>query len=185
MNVEEKKELLYIARRSIEQYVRERTKYEPHTDKKSLLEKQGAFVTIKSDGRLRGCIGCIIADQKLYLTVRDMATQSATADPRFNPLCADEIDDIEIEISVLSIPEKVKKPEEIVIPGHGVIVKRGMHQGVYLPQVADETGWSRDEFLSSLCYDKAGLQPDAWKDPETELFTFCAEVFNEKEFKLK
>ncbi len=183
MDISNKKKLLNIARKSIEQYVKEGSRYEPRADEEALQKTRGAFVTLKSGPRLRGCIGSIITNEQLYLVVRDMAIQSAVSDPRFTPVSEDEIDNIEIEISVLSVPKKVKSAEEISIPGHGVIVKKAMRQGVYLPQVADETGWNKEEFLSSLCFDKAGLEPDAWKNPETELFTFCAEVFNEKELK--
>jgi AmmeMemoRadiSam system protein A len=112
-----------------------------------------------------------------------MAIASATGDPRFRPLSAGELDKIDIEISVLTPPKKVKSPDEIKIPGHGVMVKRGFSGGVFLPQVADETGWSKDEFLSTLCAHKAGLPRDAWKDPGTELYIFSAEVFGEREAK--
>jgi uncharacterized protein (TIGR00296 family) len=91
--------------------------------------------------------------------------------------------DIEIEISVLTIPKKVKSADEILLGKDGVIVKRGFNQGVFLPQVAEETGWTKEEFLSYLCSHKAGLPSDAWKDPQTELYIFQAEVFSERVFK--
>ncbi len=140
----------------------------------------GAFVTIHKQGVLRGCIGNIIGPQPLYLTVHDMAIEAATADPRFPSLNPDELEDIEIEISVLSEPKKVDDVNEIKMGVHGVIVKRGFASGVFLPQVATETGWTKEEFLSNLCEHKAGLSPDAWQDKDTQLFSFTAQVFGEK-----
>ena len=142
-------------------------------------EVEGAFVTIHKQGHLRGCIGNIIGRQPLYLTVRDMAIAAAAKDPRFNPVAVSELDDIDIEVSVLSKPYRAENPEEIEMGVHGVIVKRRFNQGVFLPQVATETGWDRETFLSQLCSQKAGLAPDAWKDPKTELNIFTATVFSE------
>ena len=118
----------------------------------------------------------------LFEAVRKMAIESATNDPRFPPVTFEELKDIEIEISVLTVPKQVKSADEIVLGRDGVIVERGFHKGVFLPQVAKETGWSKEEFLRNLCYHKAGLPPDSWKDPETKLYTFQAEVFSESEF---
>ncbi|MCM8815459.1 MAG: AmmeMemoRadiSam system protein A, partial [Candidatus Omnitrophica bacterium] len=111
--------------------------------------------------------------------VRDMAIESATGDPRFLPVSLKELKEIEIEISVLTVPVRVSSPDEIVLGRDGVIVKKGFRQGVFLPQVADETGWTKEQFLSALCAHKAGLDPDAWKNPDTELYIFQAEVFSE------
>ena len=105
---------------------------------------------------------------------------AATGDPRFSPVSAREIEKLDIEISVLSPLKKVASFNDVKIPGHGVIIRSGFRSGVYLPQVATETGWTRDEFLTSLCSHKAGLPPDAWKDPKTEIYIFTAEVFQEK-----
>ena len=109
-----------------------------------------------------------------------MAVESAVHDPRFPPVTRGELKDIKIEISVLSQPKRVQDVNEIKMGTHGVIVKRGFNSGVFLPQVATETGWSRDEFLSRLCADKAGLPADAWKDKKTELYSFTAQVFGEE-----
>ena len=108
-----------------------------------------------------------------------MAIESATRDPRFTPVTAAELKDIKIEISVLSEPRAVTKLDEIKMGTHGVILKQGFNSAVYLPQVATETGWTRDEFLSNLCH-KAGLPPNAWKEKRTELLTFTAQVFEEE-----
>ncbi|MCD6423427.1 MAG: AmmeMemoRadiSam system protein B [Elusimicrobia bacterium] len=178
LNEEQKKTLLRIARKTIEEYIRKRKIPDFEIADPRLNEVQGAFVTLTIDGHLRGCIGNIVGVKPLWETVRDMAIEAATADPRFRPLSPEELSKIKIEISVLS-PLKRVKPEDIVLGRDGVVVKRGFRQGVYLPQVADETGWSKEEFLSSLCAHKAGLSPDAWKDPETQLYAFQALVFSE------
>jgi len=177
----QKKELLKIARNTIETFVK--TGKTPPGIKSAdarLNEIEGAFVTITKQGVLRGCIGNIIGQEPLYETVRDMAVAAASQDPRFSPLTAAELKDIDIEISVLSKPRRVKNASEIQLGKHGVIVSDGFHQGVFLPQVATETGWSKEEFLSELCSQKAGLPADAWKNPNTALYVFTADVFGEK-----
>jgi AmmeMemoRadiSam system protein A len=108
-----------------------------------------------------------------------MAIESSSADPRFPAVSLGELKDIKIEISVLSEPQRVMDPNEIIMGKHGVIVRRGFNSGVFLPQVATETDWSREEFLDNLCAHKAGLPADAWRDPKTELYMFSAEVFGE------
>jgi len=119
------------------------------------------------------------AKTPLYITVRDMAIQAATEDPRFAPLKAQELNKVKIEVSVLSPLEKVDSAEAIQLGTHGVLVRRGFNSGVFLPQVARETGWSKEEFLSNLCTHKAGLEAGAWKDKSTELYIFSAQVFSE------
>ncbi len=109
-----------------------------------------------------------------------MAIASSTEDPRFPPVTADELKDIKIEISVLSKPKLIKDIKEFELGKHGVIVQKGFNQGVFLPQVATETGWKKEEFLSNLCSHKAGLPPDAWKDKDTNIYIFEAEVFEEE-----
>ncbi|MFA5336478.1 MAG: AmmeMemoRadiSam system protein B [Candidatus Omnitrophota bacterium] len=175
----QKKELLGMARKTIESCVKAGKAPEFKTNDPALTKQEGAFVTIHKNGELRGCIGNIIGQQPLYLTVRDMAIESSTADPRFTPVGPEELKDIKIEISVLSEPRRVRSADEIRMGEHGVIVKSGYRSGVFLPQVATETGWSREEFLSNLCENKAGLPADAWKDKKTELYVFTAQVFSE------
>jgi AmmeMemoRadiSam system protein B/AmmeMemoRadiSam system protein A len=178
----QRKRLLQIARESITSFVKsgERKRFE---EKDPLLNRpMGAFVTLHENDQLRGCIGNMVGRGPLYSTVAAMAIEAATGDPRFPALSPAEIDRIDIEISVLSPLEKVASYRDIKIPGQGVIVKSAFGGGVYLPQVATETGWTREEFLTSLCGQKAGISPDAWKDPDTELYVFTAEVFGEKEF---
>lgn len=176
----ERKKLLEIARASIVSFVRDGKRKSFSENDPVLNKPMGAFVTLKEHGQLRGCIGNMVGQGPLYQTVADMAIQAATEDPRFQRLSPGELDKIDIEVSVLSPLKKVYSLDEIRIPGHGVIVRRGFASGVFLPQVADETGWTKEEFMSSLCSQKAGLAPDAWKDPATEIYIFTAEVFGEK-----
>lgn len=177
----QKARLLEIARKTIVEYVSSGKQLDVSEDDPLLLKNMGAFVTIHKQGELRGCIGNIIGEGPLYLTVRDMAIEAAVADPRFPSVSPRELTNIDIEISVLSEPQKVENVDEIKMGTHGVIVKKGFASGVFLPQVAIETGWTRDEFLSNLCAHKAGLSPDAWRDKETELYSFTAQVFGEKD----
>jgi len=180
---DQKKILLRIARQTIENYIKTNRISSVHTDDPAFMQKGGAFVTLHRHGQLRGCIGMIEALKPLYETVIEMAVESATGDPRFNPLQESELKEIEIEISALSPKKRVSSIDEIEMGKHGVIVRRGGRSGVFLPQVAIETGWSKEEFMRNLCAGKAGLHPEAYKDKNTEIYIFEAEVFGEKDFK--
>ena len=184
LSQQQKKRLIQIARETVEAFVRTGNVSQIKETDNRLRAIEGAFVTLHKHGQLRGCIGNIIGQQPLYLTVRDMAVAAAAHDPRFKPVKTDELKDIEVEVSVLSKPRVISNADEIVMGKHGVIVSRGMRSGIYLPQVATETGWSREQFLSSLCAHKAGLSEDAWKDPKTRIEIFTAEVFSEKDILL-
>lgn len=177
---EQKDTLLKLARDTIEKYVNEDLVLKYEAKDPVLKEKYGAFVTLHNHGRLRGCIGMIEGTEPLFETIIDMAIQSSTNDPRFVPVTPDEIKDLDIEISVLSPKRRVKSIDEIEMGKHGVIVRQVLRGGVYLPQVATETGWSKEQFMQSLCEGKAGLPADAYKDPKTEIYVFEAEVFGEK-----
>jgi len=181
LNKEQRKKLLEIARNSIQHYLKTGKKIEITEQDPILSKEMGAFVTLREHAELRGCIGNLIGSQPLYLTIRDMAIEAAVGDPRFSPLEESELKNIEIEISALSPLERVDSADKIQLGVHGVLVKRGFQSGVFLPQVAQETGWSKEEFLSNLCAHKAGLSADAWKDKSTEIYIFSAEVFSEKE----
>jgi AmmeMemoRadiSam system protein A len=181
LNKNQRKRLLEIARSSIETYLKTGKKLQVSETDPVLLKEMGAFVTLHEGGQLRGCIGNLIGSQPLYLTVRDMAVEAAVDDPRFSPVKLSELKNIEIEISALSPMQRIDNPEKIQLGVHGVLVRRGFNSGVFLPQVATETGWSKEEFLSNLCAHKAGLSPLAWKDKSTEIYIFTAEVFSEKE----
>lgn len=141
-----------------------------------LQEPRGAFVTLKRHGRLRGCIGQIEARWPLAQTVSLMALAAAFQDPRFPPVTPDEWDDLELEISVLSPLVKLDDPAQVRVGTHGLYVRKGSRGGLLLPQVAVEQGWDRETFLRQACR-KAGLPPDAWRDADTELFVFTADVF--------
>ncbi len=181
LNQSQRKRLMQIARDSIRAYLETGNKLAVLEEDALLLKEMGAFVTLNERGQLRGCIGNLIGEQPLYLTVRDMAVEAAVRDPRFSPLLLNELKNIEIEISVLSPMEKIDSVEKIQLGKHGVLVRQGSRNGVFLPQVATETGWPKEEFLSNLCTHKAGLSANAWKDKSTEIYIFSAEVFSEKE----
>ncbi len=183
LSKEERQKLLAIARNSIQTYLKTGEKLELTEADPLLLKEMGAFVTLHKHGELRGCIGNLIGQQPLYLTVRDMAVEAATGDPRFPPVTLEELKDIEIEISALSPLKRIESADEIKMGIHGVLLRRGFNSGVFLPQVATETGWSKEEFLSNLCSHKAGLPALAWKDKSAEIYIFTAEVFSEKEIK--
>ncbi|MFH1136066.1 MAG: AmmeMemoRadiSam system protein B [Pseudomonadota bacterium] len=144
----------------------------------SLMEQRGAFVTLKTNGRLRGCIGRLETDQPLLATTAQMAVQAAFRDPRFPPLDQSEVKDLTLEISVLTPFEQVKSIDEITVGVHGLLISRGHDQGLLLPQVPVEQGWDREEFLKQTCL-KAGLPPDAWKEGAT-VYRFSAQVFGEE-----
>ncbi len=183
LSEKDKNTLLYIARKSVEATVKQQPLPEFDVDEAALHRQQGAFVTLKKDGHLRGCLGRFVSDQPLWETVRDMGTAAAAEDPRFisNRLSPDELDDLEIEISVLSELVKSDEPlEDIEIGKHGIYIIKGARRGCFLPQVAVEAGWDTVTFLDHCCAHKAGLPPGAWKDdPEVEVFLFTAEVFGD------
>ena len=185
LNREQKKRLLEIARKAIEEYLATGKRVDFKEGDPGLKSVSGAFVTLHKppeggkQGELRGCIGNITGQKPLFETIRDMAIESATADPRFTSVTKEELKEIEIEISVLSPLKKISSIDEFQLGVHGVLLRRGLNQGVFLPQVATETGWSKEEFLSYLCSHKAGISADAWKDPRTELYIFSALVFSE------
>ncbi len=185
LNKEQEKILLEIAKQTVESYVREKKIPEFNIKDERLQKKEGAFVTLHKNGQLRGCIGQIIpSDKPLWEVVRDMAISACSQDYRFNPVSVNELNKIDYEVSVLSAPEKINNWQDIKLGKHGVIVQKGRRSGVFLPQVATETGWDLEEFLSQLCSQKAGLEPDCYKnDSNIELKIFTAQVFNEKDIK--
>ena len=136
----------------------------------------GAFVTLKRNGHLRGCIGNLVGRGPLFQTVWNMALAAAFQDPRFNPLTAAEMDGLSIEISVLGPLEPCPDPQLVEIGRHGLIMRRGGNQGLLLPQVPVEWGWDREQFLAQTCR-KAGLPANAWREPDTEIYWFQAVVF--------
>lgn len=178
MSEESKFHLVRIAKKAIEDLIQTGKINEVDIVDPELEVDAGAFVTLKIAGALRGCIGTIKPPGKpLWVTVRDMAIAAAFNDPRFDPLTREELEIIDIEISILSPAEKIRDWQQIELGRHGVIVEKGAQGGVFLPQVAIETGWSLEEFMSELCSQKAGLERDAYKnDPELEISVFTVEV---------
>ncbi len=150
-----------------------------HDDDPALAAPCGAFVTIRRDEELRGCIGFIEASGALLETVREAAIKAATEDYRFGPLDESELGLITLEISVLSPPKPLRSVSDLRIGTHGLIIEAGHHRGLLLPQVAIEHRWDRETFLSNTCR-KAGLPPDAWKLASTSILVFSAEVFHEE-----
>ena len=144
-----------------------------------LLEKCGCFVTLKTGGALRGCLGCFTSDRPLYRTVPEYAALSATEDPRFahNRLKPSDLPRVDMEISVLTPLEPCPEPEQIVPGVHGIYVSSGARSGCFLPQVATEMNWGVEDFWGHCCREKAGLDWDAWRRPGVRLMTFTADVF--------
>lgn len=182
LNHDEKVYLLSLARKTISYYLE--TKKLPTTTPVSekVKEKFGVFVTLHKHGQLRGCIGYVEGISPLYQAVMEMAKSAAFSDPRFPPVQKNEVPELAIEISVLSPLKKIKDVQEIQVGKHGIIIQQGFHRGLLLPQVATEWGWNREEFLQQTCH-KAGLPPEAWKDPSSDIYIFSAEIFNEKDVK--
>lgn len=176
---EERITLLKIAGASIEAALNGKALELPSISSPALMEKRGAFVTLHEHGQLRGCIGNFVSQKPLYETVADMALAAAFNDPRFRPLEARELSEIDIEISALTPLEPISSVEEIEVGKHGIYIINGPYRGVLLPQVATEHGWDRYTFLDQTCL-KAGMMPGCWKSPETQILVFSAEVFGEK-----
>jgi AmmeMemoRadiSam system protein B/AmmeMemoRadiSam system protein A len=173
----EKDELLRIAKQSVETVILQEKDYQcPEPKQPALTSDRGAFVTLTKHGELRGCIGYTHAFKPLYLTVRDVAAHAALRDPRFPPVTAQELAELEYEISVLSPMRRVRDVKQIRIGQDGLLIRKGNTQGVLLPQVASENGWDQLTFVRQVCR-KAGLPSEAWRAPDTDLFFFTAVVF--------
>ncbi len=181
LSPELQQKVLQIARDTIECYIRTQAKPDDiEVPESELQQKAGAFVTIKTHGRLRGCIGHIEGVQPLYKTIMDMAIAASTQDPRFPPMREDELAAMHLEISVMTPLRRVEAAEEVEVGMHGILMRRGFRSGLLLPQVATEHHWDRETFLEHTCM-KAGLSPHDWQDPQTEIYIFSAQVFHEPE----
>jgi AmmeMemoRadiSam system protein A len=172
----EKNVLIDIVKKTIQCKVDGKKPPEFQIESETLKEKRGAFVTLKKDGHLRGCIGHIEAKRPLYKTIEDMAIASAFSDPRFPPLEHDELERLVLEISVLTPLMIIKDIGEIEVGVHGIYIVKGYRSGLLLPQVAAEYKWDRLTFLKETCY-KARISPEAWKDKDTKIYIFSANVF--------
>lgn len=144
-----------------------------------LTEKRGVFVTLHRDGQLRGCMGCLTSDVALEDAVCETARTAAFRDPRFPPLEATELGRISLSISVLSPLESIRGPQDLKIGKHGILIRKGIHSGTYLPGVASEMRWNAEEFVQHCSQEKAGLGPDGWR--EAQLFRYGTEEIREEE----
>ena len=176
---DDKKELLSLARESLSAYIRgaELPEASPFKLNPVLKTQTGAFVTLTKNGHLRGCIGHFDANLPLWKVVRQMAIASATQDSRFNKVQASEIKELKIEISVLTPLRRIQTADEFILGTHGIYIRKGNSSGTFLPQVATQTGWTKEEFLGHCARDKAGIGWDEWKT--AELYTYEAMVFGE------
>lgn len=174
---EEKQILLKTARTVITNALRNEDVPLPEPTE-NLSEKCGAFVTLRKEGRLRGCIGQMTGTKPLYDTIQEVAVSSAFHDPRFPGLSPEELNEVTIEITVLTPLEEIDDPSRIEVGTHGIYMQRGSRSGVLLPQVATEQGWDRETFLEHTCK-KAGLSGECWKDTNTRISIFKGIIFNE------
>jgi AmmeMemoRadiSam system protein A len=170
--------LVEIARRAISSVILEKRLPDFPPYPAALSEPRGAFVSLYCGGILRGCVGQVENPGPLADVVARSAINAALHDSRFPPISAGEVASLEIEISVLTAPERIL-PEAIVAGLHGLMVVRGSSKGLLLPQVATQRKWSGQRLLEETCI-KAGLARNAWRDPETQVFGFTAEVYSEK-----
>jgi len=168
-----------VARDAVAAAVNNRPIPSPSSDDPELNVKQGCFVTLENSGRLRGCIGRFTTDMPLIRLVGEMGLAAARDDPRFitDPITPGELERLHIEISVLSPMKKTDDPLALRLGIDGIYITRGSRSGCFLPQVATEQGWTKEEFLSYCCAHKAGLDADAWRAPDTDVYLFTAEVF--------
>lgn len=178
----QRKSLLAVARKVITAVIKRMPVSGFDSDDPIFNQSRGCFVTIHNNGELRGCIGHFTPPGTLLDTIVEMA-QAACRDSRFvnNPLTVAELDEIDIEISVLSPLVKTDDPLSLELGRHGIYIQQGYRSGCFLPQVATETGWTKEQFLSYCCSHKAGLPANSWQDPKTDVLLFTAEVFGEKD----
>lgn len=178
LSAEDRNFLLNIAREAIVSYVTENTVPETQVSNEPLLVNQGCFVTIKMDGKLRGCIGNFVSDKPLFKLTQEMAVSAAVRDPRFYPMKSADLGGFNLEISVLSPLMKIENIDEIEVGTHGLYIEKNFARGVLLPQVATEYGWDRETFLAQTSL-KAGLAKDDWRDG-ADIYIFDAQVFGDK-----
>jgi AmmeMemoRadiSam system protein A len=177
LNSDQKTFLLALARRTIEFSLEKGETLKEKSENPQLLEKQGAFVTLKVDNELRGCIGYPLPHKSLIDTVIDCAIAAASQDFRFPSIKKEELSRLDIEISVLTLPRKITDVSEIKIGEHGIIISKGPHKGLLLPQVPVEWDWDLETYLDHGCL-KAGLPEGEWKKGAT-IEIFSAQVFSE------
>jgi AmmeMemoRadiSam system protein A len=174
----DRRSLLELARRAIAEAVCLQKPAEGISQNGVFAEKRAVFVTLAVRGRLRGCIGVVEAFEPLGESIARCAASAALHDPRFSPVSAEELRELQIEISLLSPPEPIL-PENIEIGKHGLLILQGSKRGLLLPQVAVEHKLGREQFLEETCR-KAGLNAKAWQERETQILGFTSEVFSEE-----
>ncbi len=174
----DKAELLKLARTTLQTYFSENRIPDYRTARPQLLTRRGAFVSLHKGEELRGCIGQIFADRELFRVVQHCALSAALEDSRFDPVTPDELPGLSVEISALTPLERIGRIEDIEVGKHGIYIIRGSNRGLLLPQVATHYKWDRETFLAQTCR-KAGLPESAWRDPQTSIQIFSAEVFSE------
>jgi len=181
LNEQERRKLLRWARQTVEAAVRGDTQIAiPESElTEALRAPHGAFVTLKEQDELRGCIGRMDFERPLWENVMAAAVSSALEDPRFTPVQTEELSALQLEISVLNPPEVIPSARLFDAQRHGIIVEKGWNHALLLPKVAQEFGWDAEKTLETVCL-KAGLPPDAWRDPETRLHVFTAIDFGEE-----
>jgi AmmeMemoRadiSam system protein A len=183
LKTQEKRALLQIARSAIRSVLENREPDYPPEPGAGVEQKAGVFVTLRLQGKLRGCVGLIESDRPLKVTVGEVARKAAFEDPRFQPLTVTELESAEFEVSILSQLQPLKLFDELEVGLHGIIVESGAHRGLLLPQVALEFGWNREEFVNAVLQ-KAGLPSTAVSDPSTRFYSFLTERITENEGEL-
>ena len=177
LNEEEQAFLLDVARKTIIEYVTNGNTLDFADDNPTFIHDRGAFVTLnEKSGALRGCIGYVNPIKPLLHAVVEMSIACSTRDPRFHPVTSEELPNLDLEVSVLSPLEEIRDVEAIRVGEHGIMIKKGASSGLLLPQVATELGWDRYQFVKETCR-KAGLESNAWKEPDAQLYIFSAQIF--------
>lgn len=185
-NLNDGKVLIDFSHKAIESYIRDNEELEITEVSPKFKQERGVFVTVKVGGELRGCIGHPLPVVPLIEAIRDLSIESATSDFRFQPISIDELGELTIEISILTVPEELKlknrkdAPKQIKVGRDGLIVEYEWERGLLLPQVAVEEGWDSKQFLEKTCW-KAGVPEDSWLKDESKIFTFQAQIFTEDE----
>lgn len=177
LSEDDQRSFLELARRAVAEAVCHGRLLDLIPHHQAFAERRGVFVSLHVGGRLRGCIGVIEGEKPLGESIVRCATSAALEDPRFSPLHPEELLQLEIEVSLLSLPAPIA-PEEIEIGRHGLLISQGQRRGLLLPQVATEHHFDRERFLEETCQ-KAGLLRDAWREPETRILGFTCEVFSD------
>lgn len=181
LNKEEKQQLLRISRESLKQFFTsgQHSDYNEKDIPGKLKIATGAFVSIFVNGKLRGCIGNLSSDIPIYKLVQKLSISAATQDSRFKSLVRKELDKLEIELSILTPMQRINDISEFELGRHGIYIKDGYNSGTFLPQVADHSNWTKEEFLGHCSRDKARIGWDGWKT--AELYIYEAIVFKESE----